>query len=184
MSSSSKSESISTILTKPNKTSNDLQQIINQWHHDLLKNEEYLLDYAKQLNEKQQVLNKTTESFIQTQDLLTNLEGNLQQFQLSVQSLTKYNDELEIDIDNLNTESKNLLPTILSNPKIEQDRSITYELMESVDTHLTELDQTMKQLNHILKINTDESIINTTDELETCFHDIHNIQETIKQIKI
>lgn len=184
MASSSKNESISTILTKPNKTSNDLQQIIDQWNQDLLKNEDYLLRYANQLDQKQQLLSKSTESFIQTQDLLTNLEENLQQFQISIQTLTKYNDELENNIEHLNTESKNLLPNILSNLRTEQDRSQTYELMESVDNQLNDLDRTMKQLNHILQINTDSSIIKTTDELQTCFHDIHNLQETIKQIKL
>jgi chromosome segregation ATPase len=184
MSSSSTNESISTILAKPTKTSHDLQQIIDQWHEDLLKNEDYLLQYANQLNQKQHVLNKTTESFIQTQDLLTNLEENLQQFQLSIQTLNKYNNELETNIEHLNADSKNLLPNILSNLKTEQDRSITYELMESVDNNLNGLEQTMKQLNQILQINTDISIIKTTDDLQTCFHDIHSLQESIKQIKL
>ncbi|UJR20884.1 hypothetical protein I4U23_023993 [Adineta vaga] len=177
-------ESISTILSKPNKTTNDLQQIIDQWHQDLLKNEDQLLQYATQLEQKQQVLNQTTDSIIQTQDLLTNLEKNLQQFQLSTQTLTKYNDELETNIEQLNIESKNLLPNIRSNLKTDQDRTITYDLMDSVDTHLNELDQTMKQLNNILQINTDHSILKTTNELQTCFDDIHNLQETINQIKI
>jgi hypothetical protein len=183
MFSSSTNESIAKILAKPDKTSNDLQQIIDQWHHDLLQNEAHLLQYANQLNEKEILLNKTTASFIQTQDLLTNLEENLQHFQLSTQTLTKYNDELETNIEQLNTESKHLLPNILSNRKTEQDRSTTYELMESVDNHLNQLQQTMTELNRILQINTDDSIIKTTDELQTCFHDIHHLQETLKQIK-
>jgi chromosome segregation ATPase len=184
MASTSTNESISTILAKPTKTSDDLQQIINQWHDDLLKNEDYLLQYANELNQKQQMLNKTTGSFIQTQNLLSNLEENLQQFQISIQTLTKYNNELEDNIEQLNTESKNLLPNLLSNLKTEHDRSITYELMESVDNHLNELEQTMKQLNQILQINTDKSILKTTDDLQTCFHDIQNLQDSIKQIKI
>jgi len=184
MSSSSTSESISTILAKPTKTSNDLQEIINQWHDDLLKNEDYLIQYANQLNQKQQNLNKTTESFIQTQDLISNLEENLEQFQLSIEKLTKYNDELEINIEQLNTKSKTLLPNILLNLKTEQDRLMTYDLMESVDNHLTDLEKTMNELNHILQINTDKSILKTTDDLQTCFHDIQNLQETIKQIKL
>ena len=184
MSSLLTNDSIATILAKPTKTSNDLQQIIDQWHKDLLKNEEYLLQYANQLNEKQQILNRTTSSFIQTQDLLTNLDENLEQFQISIKTLTKYNDELEKDIEELNNDSKKLLPNVLSNPKTEQDRSNTYELMETVDNHLNNLEQTMKQLNHALQINTDSSIIKTTDDLQTCFHDVHNLQESIKQIKI
>ena len=184
MSSSSSNETISTILAKPTKTSNDLQQIIDQWHRDLLKNEEYLLQYADQLNQKQQVLNKTTESFIQTQDLVTDLEQNLEQFQVSIETLTKYNDELETKIEQLNNENKTLTPNILSNPKIEQDRSNTFELMESVDNQLNNLQQTMEQLNQILQINTDSSLIKTTDDLQTCFHDIHNLQDSIKQIKL
>ncbi|CAF3676397.1 unnamed protein product [Rotaria sordida] len=184
MSSSSMNEFISTILAKPNKTSNDLQEIINKWHDDLLKNEDYLLQHANQLNQKQQILNKTTELFIQNQDLLTNLEENLQEFQLSIQTLKKYNDELENNIEQLNNESKNLLPNILSNHKIEQDRSINYELMETVDNHLNELDKTIKQLYEKLQINKDSSIINTIDDLQTCFDDINNLQESIKQIKL
>ncbi|CAF3384391.1 unnamed protein product [Rotaria sp. Silwood1] len=184
MSSSSTHHFVSTILAKPNKTSNDLQEIINKWNDDLLQNEDYLLQYAHQLNQKQQLLNKTTESLIQTQDLLTNLEENLDQFQLSIQSLSKYNDELQNNIEQLNKESKNLLPNILSNHKIEEDRSITSDLMESVDNQLNELDKTMKQLYEKLQINTDSSIVNTIDDLQTCFHDIHNIQESMKQIKL
>jgi len=180
---SSTSESISTILDKPIKTSNDLQQIINQWHDDLLKNEDYLLQYANQLNQKQQFLNKTTQSFIQTQDLLSHLEENLKQFQISIQTLTKYNDELENNIEQLNIESKTFLPHILPNLKIEHDRSITNELMESVDNDLNQLEQIMNELNQRLQINTDNSIIKTTNELQTCFHDIENLQENIKQIK-
>jgi chromosome segregation ATPase len=184
MSSSSTPESITAILAKPTKTSNDLQKIIDQWHDDLTNNEDNLLQYANQLNQKQQKLNETTESFIQTQDLLSNLEKDLQQFQLSIEILTKFNDDLENNVEQLNTESKTLLPNIISNLKTEHDRSTTYELMESVDNHLNELEQTMNQLNQILQINTDHSIIKTTEEIQTCFHDIHHIQETIKQIKI
>jgi len=183
MSSSSTNELISTILAKPTKTSNDLQQIIDQWHNDLLKNEDYLLQYANQLNQKQQFLNKTTQSFIQTQDLISNLEENLKQFQISIQTLTKYNDELENNIEQLNIESKTFLPHILPNLKIEHDRSITNELMESVDNDLNQLEQIMNELNQRLQINTDNSIIKTTNELQTCFHDIENLQENIKQIK-
>ncbi|CAF1024899.1 unnamed protein product [Adineta ricciae] len=160
--------SISAILNKPNKTTDDLQQVIDEWHQNLLRNEEHLLQFANQLEQKQQSLNQTTNSIIQTQNLLANLEKNLQQFQLSVQTLAKYNDELETSVEQLNADN----------------RSITYELMDSVDTHLNELDQTMKQINNALQINTDHSILKTTDELQTCFHDVHNLQETIKQIKI
>jgi predicted RNase H-like nuclease (RuvC/YqgF family) len=183
MSSSSTNEFISTILAKPTKTSNDLQQIIDYWHKDLLKNEDYLLQYANQLNQKQQFLNKTTQSFIQTQDLFSNLEENLKQFQISIQTLTKYNDELENNIEQLNIESKTFVPHILPNLKIEHDRSITNELMESVDNDLNQLEQIINELNQRLQINTDNSIIKTTNELQTCFHDIENLQENIKQIK-
>ena len=158
------SSSISAILAKPTKTSDDLQQIINQWHEDLMKNEEYLLQYAKELNQKQQMLTKTTESFIQGQDLLSNLEEDLLKFEKSIQTLTKYNDDLEKNIEHLNTEIKSLLPNVLSNLKAEQDRSITYELMESVDEDLNKLQQTMTQLHHNLQPNTDHSIFKTTDE--------------------
>lgn len=184
MASSSTTDPISTILSKPIKTTNDLQQIIDQWHNELLENEKNLLQYASQLNQKQEILNKTTESFIQTQDLFSNLENDLEQFETSIQTITKYNNELENNTKQLDSESKTLLPTILSNYKTEQDRSITYELMESVDNQLNELDQTMKQLNHILQINTDKSILKTTEELQTCFHDIQNLQDSIKQIKL
>lgn len=175
---------ISSILAKPTKTSNDLQQIINIWHEDLLKNEDQLLQYANQLNDKQQMLNKATDSFIQTQDLLADLEDNLENFQASIQILTKYNDELEQNIEQLNTESKTLLPNILSNVKTEQDRTHTYELMESVDNHLNELEQTINQLNKDLQLNTDKSIIKTTEDLQTCFQDINSIQEKIRQINL
>ena len=181
---SSMNASISAILNKPNKTTDDLQQVIDEWHQNLLRNEEHLLQFANQLEQKQQSLNQTTNSIIQTQNLLANLEKNLQQFQLSVQTLAKYNDELESSVEKLNADSKSLLPNIRSNLKTDQDRSITYELMDSVDTDLSELDQTMKQINNALQINTDQSILKTTDELQTCFHDVHNLQETIKQIKI
>ncbi|CAF2113912.1 unnamed protein product [Rotaria magnacalcarata] len=184
MSTSSSYDLISTILTKPNKTSNDLHEIINKWRDDLTKNEEYLLQYAYQLSQKQASLNKTTESFIEAQNLLGNIEDNLEQFQLSTEALHKYNNELENNIEQLNNDSKTRLPNILSNMKIEQDRPMVNDLMESVDNQLNELVETTKQLYGTLQIGTDSSIVKTIDELQTCFRDIDNIQETMKQIKL
>ncbi|CAF4587122.1 unnamed protein product, partial [Rotaria magnacalcarata] len=76
------------------------------------------------------------------------------------------------------------LPNILSNMKIEQDRPMVNDLMESVDNQLNELVETTKQLYGTLQIGTDSSIVKTIDELQTCFRDIDNIQETMKQIKL
>ncbi|CAF4496334.1 unnamed protein product, partial [Rotaria magnacalcarata] len=76
------------------------------------------------------------------------------------------------------------LPNILSNMKIEQDRPMVNDLMESVDNQLNELVETTKQLYGALQIGTDSSIVKTIDELQTCFRDIDNIQETMKQIKL
>lgn len=183
MTSSSKIDSISTILAKPNKTSNDLQQIVNQWHEDLLKNEEYLLQYAEQLDKKQQTLNQTTETIIETGDLLSNLEKNLQEFESSIEILKKNNNELETNLTQLDNDSKDLLPNILSNLKTGHDRQITYELMDSVDNQLNELDQIMKELNHKFQKDKDKSILKTTEDLQTCFDDIQNLQDSINQIK-
>ena len=165
------------------KTTDDFERIIDQWHNELLQNEGYLLHYAQQLDQQQQSLNQTTQSFIQSQDLLGNLEKNLQQFQFSIDNLTKYNNDLEQNIHQLNDQSKTYLPNILGNVKTEQDRSMTYDLMESVDTQLTELEQNIQQLNTTLRLNTDQSIVKTTEDLETCFHDIEQIQQTIEQMK-
>ncbi|CAF3064721.1 unnamed protein product [Rotaria socialis] len=184
MSTSSSHDFISTILTKPNKTSNDLHEIINKWRDDLMKNEEYLLQYAYQLSQKQESLNKTTESFIEAQNLLGNIEDNLEQFQLSTEALHKYNNELENNIEQLNNDSKTRLPNILSNMKTEQDRPMVNDLMESVDNQLNELVETTKQLYGSLQIGTDSSIVKTIDDLQTCFRDIDSIQETMKQIKL
>ena len=129
------------------------------------------------------MLTRTTASFIEAQDSLGSLESNLHEFQLSIDNLTKYNDELERNIEGLNKESKTLPPAILSNVKTEQDRTVTYELMESVDNHLNELDEQMKKLNQILQMNTDESILTTTDELQTCFEDMHQLRESLRQLK-
>lgn len=183
MASSSAQPSIATLLAKPDKTSNDLQQVLDGWHQDLLRNEKHLLEHAHQLDQKQDTLTRSTASLIDAQDLLIDLEGNLEEFQLSIDNLTKYNDELEKNIDGLNKESKTLPPAILSNVKTEQDRAVTYELMESVDNHLDELDEQMKKLNQILRMNTDGSILTTTDELQTCFEDIHQLRESLKQMK-
>ena len=64
MSTSSVNASIEAILAKPNKTVNDLQQIVDQWHNGLLKNEGQLLQYAEQLNQKQLDLNEDVFSVI------------------------------------------------------------------------------------------------------------------------
>ena len=184
MNSSSMNEFVTDILKKPNKTVNDLQQIIDRWHHIVLKNEDNLLQYAKQLDQKHQLLNKTTESFIQTENLLLNLEESLKNFQISVQTLTKYNDELENNIQQLNSETKILLPNMLSISETEQNRSETNKLMESVDNDLDKLNQTMKQLYENLQINADVSVFNTVDSIQKCFDDIHTLERTMKQYKL
>lgn len=184
MATASSNDFISNILAKPDKTTDDLNAIVDRWHDDLLKNEENLIRCAQQLDQKQQSLSETTESIVQAQDILSTIENNLDQFEASIQSLTKYNDDLEKNIDQLNQDSKNLLPSILANLKTEQDRSINYDLMESVDHKLNEIDKTMKQLYETLQIKTDNSIVKTLDELQTCVEDIDNIQDTIKQLKL
>lgn len=183
-SSTTDGESISDILAKPRKTTDDFERIIHHWNEDLLRNEEYLLRYAQQLNHRQDMLNQNTQSFVQAQDLVDNLERNLQQFQFSIDNLTKYNDDLEKNIGQLNNESKRFLPSCVGNVKIEQDRSMTYDLMESIDARLKELERNMAGLNNTLQLNTDHSIVKTTEDLQTCFHDIEQIQQTIEQIKL
>lgn len=176
--------SLESSVTQPGRTTDNLQQLIDRWHQDLLQNKDHLLEQAEQLNRKQQALNKTTESIIAAQELMANLEENLDQFQTSVDMLTKHNDELKENMDKLNGESRTILPHIRINFKTEQDRSTSYELMDSVDKQLSTLESAMQQLNEGLGINTDDSIFETTKKLQTCLEDIDHLQETIKQIKL
>ena len=162
----------------------ELQQLIDHWQGELLENETKLLQYADQLDQKQQTLNRTTHSFVQAQDLLQHLEASLQDFQLSVDHMTENNDQLEMSIEKLNGDSKTLLPNIPHHLSTEQTRSSIYELMESVDGQLDELEKTMQPLNKQFQSNVDESVVKTAVDLEKCFQDISNLQETIKQIKL
>lgn len=171
------------ILAKPTKTANDFERLVRHWHDELMENEGQLLHHAQTLDHQQQSFNQTTRSFIQAQDLLGNLEKTLQQFQHSIDHLSKYNDDMQQNIDQLNDQSKTYLPNILGNVKTEQDRSITYDLLESVDSQLIDLETNINQLNNTLRFNTNQSIVKTTEDLQTCFHDLEQIQQTIEQIK-
>lgn len=184
MASASMNPTMANLLSKPEKTTADLQAIIDQWHQDLVKNETSLIEHARKLDERQELLSRTTESFIQSQDLLAEIDRDLQKFQSTIQSLTKYNDEFEKSIEQLNNESKKYLPTMLSNAKTERERSVTYEMMESVDQNLRELETEMSRLNELLHIDSNDSIIGTLDELQTCSRDVQQIEETIQQMKI
>jgi chromosome segregation ATPase len=184
MASSTYHQSLSNILTKNNRTSDDLQQLIDQWHNDLLENEKRLVQYAHKLDLEEQILSKTTESFIQAQDVLNELEINYEEFNLFVQNFKTMNDELEANLEKFNNDSQTLLPAMIAKVETEQERASTYELMDSVDSHLQKLVSRIAQIHKSVQTDMGKSIITTADELQTCFHDIHQLQDTIKQLKI
>ena len=174
---------VSNLLAQPTKTSDDLQKILDQWHESFVANEHRLIEHAEKCDQRQEMLNETTAALIENQNCLSEIDRDLDEFRLNIDALTKYNDELEKSIEQLNSESKTYLPTFLGNVKTEQDRKCTYELLESVDGDLNELEKQMSRLDQILRMDSDQSIVKTMEELQTCSRDIQQLHDSIRQLK-
>ncbi|CAF0785467.1 unnamed protein product [Didymodactylos carnosus] len=176
------------IISKSNKTYSDLEQIIDIWHEYFTTKENALLRNAQELSNEQNLVNSKTEQFINSQNLLYDIEKSNNKFTLSINTLRKYNDELENEIDKLMNESKQFLPNLRQMNdvmiKTDVDRTNTYELMENVDKEIENVSDVLTNLNKTLNFNEQSSIANATSDIQTCFQDINEIENKIKSINL
>ncbi|CAF0741177.1 unnamed protein product [Didymodactylos carnosus] len=169
------------ILSKSNKTRTDFEQIIDIWHEFFTKKENTLLEKAQQLNNEQNQLNSKTEQFMIIQKLLYDIEKSNNVFATAINTLRKYNDELENDSDKLTDESKKFLPNQM---KTDVDRTDTYELMENVDKEIENVGGILNNLNKTLNIDEERSIVQVTSDIQTCFQDMNEIGDKMKLINL